>query len=85
MSDQGAKTSDLGSDMKALFEAPEFDAAIAQWPGNPQAGLAQLRPLADSGDVAANILVAALYPTVVRGMTGSHMQGVPPTPVTRRP
>jgi hypothetical protein len=63
---------DLPAEMRALFERPEFEAALNQWPGDPQGGIAQLRPLADDGDVAANILVASLY-----GSLGPWTDGIP--------
>jgi hypothetical protein len=56
--------SDLQDDARALLDRPEFQAVLDQWSANPQAAVAQLRPLADSGDPAADVLVAWLSPQV---------------------
>ena len=66
------RMNDLNADVQSLFESSEFQNAMAQWPSNPQAGLAQLRPIADSGDIAANAILASLYPQV-----GPWNEGIP--------
>ncbi len=58
--------------MRELFDRPEFQQALAQWPNNAQNALAQLRPLADEGDLAANLFVAWMYPQV-----GPWNEGIP--------
>jgi hypothetical protein len=67
-----AETVTPSSELDAFFERPEFQSALSQWPSNPTAGLAQLRPLADAGDLGANIFLAWMYPHV-----GPWNEGVP--------